>query len=229
MILTAADACNEARVRLGDGAKKFWTDAELLDYLNTARDALSLALPRIYETTETITLAEGARQTLPNGSKRLFGLIENMTAESRRIITPINRETLSRVRPAWRSEDASDEILHFSYVETEPTVYEVFPPAMAGTQVRMSYSRPPSKLLMDGGSLPATALAAESEMARALQEYIVGLAYAKQSDTSPDAGQRSQAAFAMFSQFIQAEEVGKRDSSPNTLAIAGKPTEATNR
>lgn len=229
MILTAADACNLARVELQDSTKEFWTDQELLDYLNEGRDVLYMAVPRIYEATETFTLAEGARQALPNASKRLFGLIENLTADSKRLITPMNRETLTRLRPSWRAEDASDEILHFSYVETEPTVYEVYPPAMEGTQVRASYAKPPSRLVLDEDALPATPLTVEAELARALVQYVVGKGFAKQSDTSPDAGQRSQAAFAMFTQMIGAEDAGKRDSSPNTLAIAGKPTEATNR
>jgi hypothetical protein len=229
MNLTAAEVCNLARIEVQDSTKEFWTDQELLDYLNEGRDTLYMAVPRVYEVAETATLVEGARQTLPNASKRLFGLIENLTAESRRLITPINRETLTRLRPSWRGEDPSDEILHFSYVETEPTVYETYPPAMAGTQVRISYARPPTKLALVEAALPTTALTSEAELARALVQYVVGKAFAKQSDTSPDAGQRSQAAFGMFMQMIGAEDAGKRDSSPNTLAIAGKPTEATNR
>lgn len=230
MIRTAADVCNLARVDLGDSTKEFWTDPELLDYLNEGRNALYLAVPRIYEITETVTLVEGARQTLPNASKRLFGLIENVTAQSKRLITPINRETLTRLRPGWRGEDASDEILHFSYVETEPTVYETYPPAMAGTEVRISYAKPPAKLAMTvAPALPTTPLTEEAELADALIHYVLFKAFAKQSDTSPDAGQRSQAALQMFTTMVSAEDASKMNSSPNTLAIAGKPTEATNR
>lgn len=229
MILTAAEVCNLARVELQDSTKEFWTDQELLDYLNEARDALCTAVPRIYETTEVVTLVEGVRQTLPNNSKRLMNVQENVTADSRRFCTPINRELLTRLRPSWRGEDASDEILHYVYVESEPTVYEVYPPAMAGTQVRISYSRPPTKMVLDAGALPTTQLTQEAELARALAQYVVHKGFAKEADQSPDAGQRSQAALAMFIQMIGAEGSGKRDSSPNTTAIAGKPTEATNR
>lgn len=230
MILTAADVCNLARTELQDASKKFWSDQELLDYLNDGRDAMYMAAPRVYEFTEVVTLAEGSRQTLPNNSKRLMNLQENVTADSKRFCTPINRELLTRLRPGWRGEDASDEILHYVYVESEPTVYEVYPPAMAGTQVRMSYAKPPAKLVLGvGDALPTTSLTEEAELARALIQYVLAKAFTKQSDTSPDAGQRAQAAMAMFTTMIGAEESGKRDSSPNTTAIAGKATEATNR
>lgn len=229
MNLTIADVASLARVELQDAAKDYWTDQELLDYVNEARDVLYMAVPRVYEITETFTLVEGARQTLPNGSKRLFNLLENMTADSKRFITPMNRELITRLRPGWRAEDSSDEILHFAYVETEPTVYEVYPPAIVGTQVKGSYAKPPVKAVLDGGNLPTTALTNEGELARALVQYVVGKAFAKQSDTSPDAGQRSQAAMGLFMQMVGAEDAGKRDSSPNTTAIAGKPTETTNR
>ena len=76
MNLTIADVANLARVELQDAAKDYWTDQELLDYVNEARDVLYMAVPRIYEITETFTLVEGSRQTLPNSSKRLFNLLE---------------------------------------------------------------------------------------------------------------------------------------------------------
>lgn len=228
MIRTVKEIADLARVELQDASKKFWTDADLVEYMNGGRQLLYLGVPRLYETTEVVTLVEGARQTLPNASRRLMGLLENVTADSRRVITPIKRELLSRIRPAWRAEDPSDEILHFDYTETEPTVYETYPPAMAGTQVRMSYAKPPVKLVA-GDYAAMTPLTAEADMAESLIHWLVHRAFAKGSDTSPDAGARSAAALQTFQAMIQAEESGKVDSSPNTLAIAGKPTEATNR
>jgi hypothetical protein len=230
MNLTVKEVVDLARVELADSTKLYWTDQELLDYLNEGRDAILVGIPRIYETTEIVTLLEGPRQSLPNASQRLFNVQENITADSRRFVTPTNRETLSRVRPGWRGEDASDEIFHYVYVETEPTIYEVYPPAMAGTQVRISYAKPPVKLTISTDYTPGTTiLTAERELARALVHFVVGKAFAKQSDTSPDAGQRSQQAMGMFTALVQAEDAGKRDSSHNTTAIGGKPTEATNR
>lgn len=228
MILTVKQVVDLARVDQQDGEKAFWTDAELVDHINDGRDVLYLGIPRLYETTEIVALAAGVRQTLPNASRRLFGLLENITADSRRVVTPANRELMARIRPAWRAEDESDEILHFVYVETEPTIYEVYPPAIAGTQVRISYARPPARLPASAYT-DETPLTQEAEMGRALVHYVLHRAYFKQSDTNAQAAQRSQAALATFQGFIQAEEIGKRDSSPNTLAIAGKPTEATNR
>lgn len=228
MIHTAAQICNDARALLLDADKAYWSDQELLDYLNNGRDMLYLGLPRLYQVTEQQTLVAGTLQTVPGASRFLFGLLRNVSADGSRSITPINRELLMRIRPGWRGEDQSDEILHYVYVETEPTVFETYPPAVAGTTVMTSYALPPARLALSGGALPATVLA-EGEMARALQHYVLHMAYMKQSDASPDAGQRAGAELEKFQAFIQAEEVGKRDSSPNTLAIGAKPTEATNR
>lgn len=228
MIRTVKEIVDLARTELQDSPKKFWTDAELVEYMNGGRQAMYLGVPRLYEVTEPMTLAEGTRQVLPNAARRLFGLIENLTADSRRVITPINRELLSRIRPSWRAEDPGDEILHFDYTETEPTVFETYPPAIAGTQVRISYAKPPVKLVA-GDYAAETPLTAEADMGEALIHWVVHRAFAKQSDTSPDAGQRSAAALQTFTAMIGAEGSGKMDSSPNTLAISGKPTEATNR
>jgi len=228
MIRTVKEIVDLARVELQDSTKKYWTDAELTEYMNGGRQALYLGVPRLYEVTETMTLVEGTRQTLPNSSRRLLGLLDNVTAESKRAITPIKRELLSRIRPSWRAEDPSDEILHYDYTETEPTVFDTYPPAMAGTQIRISYAKPPVKLV-SGDYAAETPLTAEADMGESLIHWVVHRAFAKQSDTSPDAGQRSATALQTFTGMIQAEQTGKTDSSPNTLAIAGKPTEATNR
>lgn len=228
MIRTVKEIVDLARVDLQDAPKEYWSDTDLVEYMNGGRQMLYIGLPRLYETTEPMTLVEGTRQTLPSGSNRLIGLLENLTADSRRVITPIKRELLSRIRPSWRAEDPSDEILHYDYTETEPFVFETYPPAMAGTQVRISYAKPPTKLVL-ADYTNATPLTAEAHMAEALVHWVVHRAFAKGSDTSPDNGERSAAALQMFQAMIQAEEIGKRDSSPNTLAIGGKPTEATNR
>jgi hypothetical protein len=228
MIRTVKEIVDLARVELQDAPKKFYSDAELVEYMNGGRQLMYVGVPRLYEVTEVMALSEGSRQTVPNASRRLIGLIENVTADSRRVITPIKRDLLSRIRPSWRAEDPSDEILHFDYTETEPTVFETYPPAMAGTQVRISYAKPPVKLLA-ADYTAETPLTAEADMGEALIHWVVHRAFAKQSDTSPDAGQRSAAALQAFNTMIGAEATGKMDSSPNTLAIAGKPTEATNR
>lgn len=220
MLLTIKQVVDQARAQLQDAAKRYWSDQELVDYANDGRRMLYATQPEVYESTEDVTLIEGARQALPNGSNKLFRPIANVSALSQRAITTIDAELLGRSRPRWRAEGAADEIVHVMYRELEPKVYDTYPPAKAGTQIKISYAKPPTDFTTaDLAASPPPTLTAEGELASALIDYVLHRAFGKQADTSPDAGQMSGDYLKLFLSKIGAED----------QATVGRSTNATTR
>lgn len=226
MIITIKQAIDQARVQLADASKRYWSDADLLDYANQGRSLIYKFAPKVYETTEAVTLVEGSRQTLPNDSSLMFRPIENVSALSQRAITAVDGELLARARPRWRSEAPADEIVHVLYRESEPKVYETYPPAAAGTVIRISYARPPEPL--DAGDLSGDSveLTAEGELGEALIDYIISRGFGKQADTSPDAGQMSGDYLKLFLTKVGTDDAIKMAKGVNATTRGTRPANA---
>ncbi len=216
MLLTIKQIVDQARAQLQDASKRYWSDQDLVDYVNDGRRVLYDTQPELYETTAAVDLVEGHRQTLPDGSDLLLRPIDNVTAISQRSITTIDGELLGRARPRWRSEALATEIVHIMYRDLEPKVYEVYPPAVAGTRIRISYAKPPTDFaLADLSASPVPTLTAEGALAGALIDYVLHRAFGKQADTSPDAGQMSGDYLRLFLTKIGAEDQAKALRSTN--------------
>lgn len=221
MLATAADIVWAARSQLQDARKAYWSDDELRGYVNSGRTVLFSVKPGIYEATEAVTLVQGFRQGLPNGSNLLFRPLDNLSNIGQRAITTIDGQLLARSRPRWRTMEPTDEIVHVMYDIASPKVYECYPPAKAGTQIRISYAKPPVGI---EASAMATVLEPEGVHADALVDYCLHRAFAKQSDTSPDAGQMSGDYLKIFMNKITGEEQSQSNRSTNATTRGMRPS-----
>jgi hypothetical protein len=225
-MITLKYIVDQAREQLLDRSKRMFSDQQLIDFVNDGRILLYSMRPRVYEVKEVVALAQGFRQTVPFQSNKLFAALENVTAISQRAITPIDRELMNRSRPRWRGEAQSNEIVHFMVSELEPTAYEVYPPAIAGTQIRLSYAKPPAAytLAQYGLGTPPT-LVEERDCALALIDYATARALMKQSDASPESATKTNAHMTIFTSMLEAELVGRSGTSANnnTTSINQKP------
>lgn len=210
---------NQARDLLQDKSKRYWSDGELVDYANAGRSLWFSLNPTIYETTVDFTCAAGARQTLPENSNAFFWALYNVSAISRRAITPVDAELLARARPRWRSEAQSDEIVHVMYKDSDPRHFDVYPPASDGTVIKISYAKPPVHFTIADLTLDTKTLDAEGDAAPALVDYIVHRALTKQADTSPDAGQMSGDYLKLFMTKIGAEDQSKAARLVNATSL----------
>ena len=224
-LLSLEEILKQIRGLIFDASKRYWSNQEILDGLNDGRRTLYTMKPRVYEATEAVTLVAGHRQTLPNDSTFFFTAIDNITAPSQRGITPISRELLTRVRPRWRTESKSNEIAHVMYVETSPAVYVVYPPAKAGTQIRISYAKRPIEVnqadLAEGLATPIL-LVNERAEAGGLIDYAIHRCLLKEADASPKAALRSEHFKALAIAKFSGESSGKAKSNPNITAIGGQ-------
>lgn len=224
-LLSLGEMFSQIRRAIFDPDKRYWTNQEVLDGINDGRRVLYTMKPRVYEVTEAVTLIAGHRQTVPNDSTFLFAGIDNITAPSKRGITPIDMELLTRVRPRWRTESRSNEIAHLMYVETRPTVFEVYPPAKPGTQIRISYARRPIELTLadlDTDVDTPVLLLAERAEAGGLIDYATHRCLLKEADSSPEQAGRSEHYKALAIQKFSGESSGKAKSNPNVTSIGGQ-------
>jgi hypothetical protein len=221
-LMSVIEVLQQVRVALIDPEDRYWSNQDILDGLNGGRRTLYSSKPRVYEVTETVTLVTGHRQTLPNDSTIMFRAIDNVSSHLKRGITPVKLESLTRVRPHWRTEGTTNEIIHVMYEETSPWEYEVYPPALAGTQIRISYAKRPLEItLADLDAGTAVLLSKERQEADGLVDYTISQCLLKESDSTPEAGQRSamylQRAIAKFT----GESSGRAKSNPNMTAVGG--------
>src|SRR3546814_10953669 len=94
--MKASDVFLRVKDILQDADAVYWPDAELLRWLNDGRlDAYKLR-PDLYERTEDMVLAEGFRQTLPNGSRWLFESPSHVSAPRQRAIKVVDARAMAR-------------------------------------------------------------------------------------------------------------------------------------
>lgn len=206
---------------LQDDSKTYWSQVELMRWLNDGRSDACKLRPDLYESTETLPLVAGFRQTLPNNSRQLFDVTRNVSSAKMRQITLIDDKALARVRPNWRSGTPSAEIQHYLYDPRRAEQFDIFPPASAGVTVEISYAKPPTPIA--DGAL-TTDLVEEGEFASALVDYVCYRAFLKESDTNPQSGQRASNHLQLFTQTLQAELQSKAMTSPEANRQTEKAT-----
>lgn len=205
-----------------DTDKVFWENADWLMFANDGRTQLWELKPRIFETTEDMTLSLGVDQAVPNASKLFYEASSNKSHISKRAITVVSEELLSRSRPNWRSEAPSARIVHYMYDEQRPGNFKVYPPAVAGSVIEVRYAKPPVELVTANidGTIPYL-LIDEGTQYVALGYYMKARAYLKGANTSNGYGAKASSWIQLFQETVIGESNAKTRNSPNANKIGG--------
>ena len=222
MNYTGQNVIDRTRFTLLDAGAKAWTAGELLAWLNDARSRTFELRPDIFETTADFVCVAGSKQTVPDGSTRLFEVEHNVSHKNKREITLTTDQVLARFRPLWRSMKPANEIEHYLYDEADGGEFEVYPPAINTTSIRISYAKPPAEV-----TTLATVLTAEGELAAAYVDYLLARAFFKESDTAPEFTQRANNHMALFDLAVSMDARTKLSLSPNTQREGGTPPQAS--
>ncbi|MBN9403374.1 MAG: hypothetical protein J0I30_11270 [Burkholderiales bacterium] len=193
--MQAKDVIDRARIILQDAGADYWAEDELPKWLTDGRMEAYRLRPDLYEKTADATLAEGPLQELPDGSRRLFDVSQNVSHPKKRRITVVDDGALSASRPAWRSGSRSAEIIHYLYNALRGSVYEVYPPARSGVQVQISYAALPEAITAHDSTVD---LVQEGEHAADLVDYVLYRAFLKEADTVPAFQARAAQHYAAF-------------------------------
>ena len=198
MPLTAQNILDRASMIIQDLTNVRWPASELTNWLNDARRELAVVRPDIYSTSQTLTLAAGAKQSLPANGLRLMDVPRNSNGAA---ITITNRGFLDQQQPSWHQTTAAGGVIkHFMLDERDQKTFWVYPPALSSSSVEIIYQQAPSDY-----TAASTLTAYEELYGGAMVDYICYRAFSKDSEYAGNA----QRALAHYTQFINALQGGR--------------------
>jgi hypothetical protein len=149
MPLPVADVLVRIDDLLGDADRVRWTAAERIRWMNEAMGAIMTRRPQAFAVNQVIPLVAGTLQTLPAANAQLLDVVRNMGANGTtpgKVIRRTDRQLLDDSDPNWHTTTASASIKHYTFDDRTPSLFYTYPPAVAGTQVEVSYAKLPQAL-----------------------------------------------------------------------------------
>lgn len=132
-----------------------WTETERLRWANEAMGAILTRRPQAFSRREVMPLVAGASQAIPAGGSMLLDVVRNMGANGTtpgRAIRRTSRAILDDADRDWYSMTPASEIKNYTFDERLPEGFYVYPPAVAGTQVELVYTKLPATVTSNTGS-----------------------------------------------------------------------------
>ena len=161
-----------------------WTLAELVDYYNAGLREIVFYKPSANTITTAVELTTGSktRYELPASAISLESITRNLGADGLtpgRAIRLVSMQTMNEVSPSWHT--ATDGITkNYMYNPDDPTVFYVYPPAIAGNYVEaIYYADPTESLLADVGT---DDVSLDNQYINPLLDYILFRSFDKDSD-----------------------------------------------
>ena len=174
MPIPAVDILSRTATILNDEEHVRWTVPELLDWMNDAAGEIVIRRPQAGVVVQSITLAAGPMQSLPERSVQLIDVVRNVPGKS---ISRAARRLLDAQVPDWYDARQTDKIRHFTLEEETPTHFYVYPPAKAGAVVEVKYSAAPPLVTSEAGTLQM-----DTSYIGPLVSYMLYRALAKDSE-----------------------------------------------
>lgn len=166
---TAAALITRASDLLFDQGKVRWPEAELIRWINDAQRIIVGYRPDLAAVTENILLKAGAKQEMKGETKRadvggtpytqairVIEVTRNTHATYKNAIRITQMENLTAYNPDWAtSSAASDNIKHYMFDESTPTVFWVYPPASGSytAKVEVTYLAMPTEITTGASEL----------------------------------------------------------------------------
>ncbi len=146
MAVTVKSILDATLTILMDAKATRWTDVERLGWLNEGLRELIVLHPEAKVKRVPVTLAIGARQSLPADCHLLLG-VETAAGG---VVLPCERAMLNAFDPGWMKRKAND-VVHYLYAPEDPLVFYVYP-AQSGDKfaVELKYSAYPQEAVADG-------------------------------------------------------------------------------
>lgn len=201
-----------------------WTNAELISWINDSQRVVAVFRPDACPGDAVVTLVAGTKQSIPTDGFRLLDVMRNIGSDGvtpGRAIRIVNRDLLDSYEPDWHSGTKQSTIKHFMNDERNPTVFHVYPPAVANTKVEVLYAKFPVTLTQTTDDLGVT----DSYM-EFLVNYTLFKSYAKDAEYSNNAqlsSQYLQAASGLLGVKLQKDIA----YSPQVNRKGGEPSPAT--
>lgn len=222
--MLASDIISRARIVINDADAVRWTDAELLKWISDGQRLIALVRPDSTSTNESLTLANGTKQTLPANGLRLLDVIRNLTANGGpdRAVRMVDREALDAQDPNWHVATVTGKVLNFVYDNRDPTHFYVYPPANTTMRLEILYSKSPTDVATTASTVDVQDIYLEP-----LFNYVLFRAYSKDAEYAANAALAQgylQLAMTLLGvktgkDFAFSPEANKPGVTPNLLAV----------
>lgn len=168
---------NRVQPQLNDKRGEHWGLIELLAYLNDGLQEMVKYVPSDFAKIQTVTLAAGAKQTLPGQGIGLVRVVANVNGDDSLGNVPFQttRQALDVGDPTWRTT-AQGTTEEWAYDPRDPLVYWVNPPAASGNKLEIEFVERPTVLSINA-NLPISL-----RYEPALIDYIKYRAHSKDTD-----------------------------------------------
>lgn len=222
MPITVQSIIQRVVVELNDETSTRWTVPELVRYFNDGQRDIASNRPDIFLKRVKHQLTAGARQTIPQDGSKVISILANSEG-SKGAISLVSSALLDAQARNWRSGAGSDDIQHYTYDPREPTVFEVYPPALSTAKVELEYSALPVDVAEPPEGSLYTAVTGTFGMgdlfANAMQNYILFRCYSKDTEFSVTP-QRAQFFYQAYGSDLGIELRGTVATAPNTRKSA---------
>jgi hypothetical protein len=220
MAFTAADVMRSASDTLQDEDMVRWPALDLRNYINDALREISARKPNACSLTTTLSLVEGARQTLPNGFTMLSRVICNRITQSQQAITTIESiDLMDATISNWQDEAVlpfHTVVRHVIHEMADPRTFYVVPGNNGSGQIEAVVGKIPAEIPIPASNPDLLASYASLSVdihdiyQSAVTAFVLHRAFSKDSGTAGSAA-RATAFFELFIGTLQgfaAAEVG---------------------
>jgi hypothetical protein len=187
MSVTVQSVIDRVQAVLQDTTGVRWpVTGELVLWVNDAQREIALLKPDASAVNTTVTLATGTKQEIPSGGNRLLKVVRNMSASNggagKRAIRLVDLSVLDSQTPNWHDPATTGDaahtnvVKHYSYEESNPRNFYVYPGVNGNAYVELVYSANPATVtLSDNLSIPDI-------FANAIMNYVLYMAYMKDAE-----------------------------------------------
>lgn len=220
MAVTVESVISRVQTVLQDTTGVRWpVVGELVLWVNDAQREIALLKPDASAANETITLATGTKQAIPDDGNRLLKVIRNMSAATggtgRRSVRLVDREVLDAQTPDWHDPDNAtgdaehtNVIKHYLYDEANPRNFYVYPGVSGDAFLEIIYSANPAVVAQaDNLSIPDI-------FANAVLNYVLYMAYMKDAEFAGN-NQRASTHYQLFTASVSGKGAIDAITNPN--------------
>jgi hypothetical protein len=188
-----------ARDTLLDASATVFTDAQLIVYANEGIAATCTIKPEVYIETLAYPLDAGMSQLITDPN--ISGLLEVLyNVGDGSPITLVDKKLMQIADPTWNANTAVANVKHYMYEPRTPLAFQVWPPAIEGSEILLKVTRRPSTLNSSSDTIPLP-----EAWYPAILFFMLARAFMKQTKKQDTAK-----AAMYYSQWAQA--VGLRDA-----------------
>lgn len=213
MTILASEILDRVRTQLMDsGSNPRWSNSELLKWLSDGQRTIVALAPNAASQLQVVTLAAGARQSLPADGYALLDIICNTDAAGvvhGRTVRVTTKESLDTLNPSWMAAARAAVVQNYVYDQHDATHFMVYPPNTGAGRVLLNYARHPAEL-----TALTSELVVEEIYRTPLFDYVMFRAHQKDSDFAAGAA-NAQMYFQLFTAFMGVQPTAQAQESPN--------------